>query len=408
MRNRLLFGRDRQFDGLYMGLALALSLLGVTLIFSARHSLDGSTDFYLRQLMWIALSLVVFLAVIRIPIRFYEVFAYPIFGLAVLLLVAVLFVGKGVGGSVRWFDFGSVKFQPSEWAKLAAVVAAARFLSSNRPHSPRFKLLILGLICGLPALLVLREPDLGTAMVFGAIFVGLALWSKIPLWSLALLLTPFVSLVAASNVWAWLAYLVILLGALVVVRPGLWPAIGMATMNIAAGISTPFLWSKLHHYQQLRILTFLDPSRDPHGAGYQIIQSKVAIGAGGLLGRGFLEGTQTHLKFLPAQHTDFIFAVLGEEFGFLGTTVTLALFALLVIRGYWFAHRTRNRFGSYVAAGLTSVLLFHILVNIGMTLGVLPVTGLPLPFLSYGGTFLLAIWAQVAIIQVVAERWQEY
>lgn len=408
MRNRLLFGRDREYDGLYLGLALALSFLGVALIFSARQSLDGSTVYYLRQLMWVGLSLIVFLAVIRIPLRVYEVFAYPIFALAIVLLVAVLFFGKGAGGAVRWLNFGAFKFQPSEWAKVAVVIAGARFLSSNRPHPPWFKLLILGLICGIPALLVLREPDLGTAMVFGAIFVGLAFWSRIPMWSLALLLTPLVSLIAASNVYAWLVYLVILLIALAVIRPGLWPAIGMATMNIAAGISTPFLWNKLHHYQQMRILSFLDPSRDPHGAGYQIIQSKVAIGAGGIFGRGYLEGTQTHLKFLPAQHTDFIFAVLGEEFGLLGTTITLSLFAFLVVRGYWFAQRTRNRFGSHIAAGLTSVLLFHILVNIGMTLGAFPVTGLPLPFLSYGGTFLVAIWAQIAMIQVVAERWREY
>jgi rod shape determining protein RodA len=195
---------------------------------------------------------------------------------------------------------------------------------------------------------------------------------------------------------------------LLITRPGLWQSVWLAILNLSAGVAAPILWSRLHVYQQMRIQTFLDPTRDPHGAGYQIIQSKVAIGSGGLIGKGFLAGSQTHLKFLPAQHTDFVYAVLGEEFGFLGTTLVLLLFALLVTRGLWIAQRTRNRFGELVAAGVSTAILFHILVNIGMTLGVFPVTGLPLPFLSYGGSFLAAMWINVAIVLVVAERWQEY
>jgi rod shape determining protein RodA len=217
-----------------------------------------------------------------------------------------------------------------------------------------------------------------------------------------------VSLLAASNIWAWPIYFAVLVAALFITRPGLWPSVWLAILNLAAGVAAPILWNRLHDYQQMRILTFLDPTRDPHGAGYQIIQSKVAIGSGGLIGKGFLAGSQTHLKFLPAQHTDFVYAVLGEEFGFLGTTLVLLLFALLVTRGFWFAQRTRSRFGELVAAGVSTVILFHILVNIGMTLGVFPVTGLPLPFLSYGGSFLATMWINVAIVLVVAERWQEY
>jgi rod shape determining protein RodA len=309
---------------------------------------------------------------------------------------------------VRWFDLGFFNFQPSEWAKLATVIAAARFLASGRPQSPWLKLLVLAAICGVPAVLVLREPDLGTAMVFGGIFLGLAVWSRVPLWTLAVLLTPMASLLAASNVYAWPIYFAVLLAALFFARPGLWRSVWLAVLNLGAGIAAPILWNRLHDYQQMRILTFLDPTRDPHGGGYQIIQSKVAIGSGGLIGKGFLAGSQTHLKFLPAQHTDFVYAVLGEEFGFLGTTLVLVLFALLVTRGLWIAQRTRNRFGGLVAAGVSTIILFHILVNIGMTLGIFPVTGLPLPFLSYGGSFLAAMWINIAVVLVVAERWQEY
>jgi rod shape determining protein RodA len=408
MRNPLLLGRDRSFDGSYFALALVLSVLGIALIFSARHALEGPTSYYLRQAVWLGVSLALFLVVVRIPLRFYEVFAYPIYGLALVLLIAVLFMGRGAGGAVRWFDLGVFNFQPSEWAKLATVIAAARFLASGRPQSPWLRLLVLAIICGVPAVLVLREPDLGTALVYGAIFLGLAFWSRVPMWTLAILLTPLVSLLAASNIWAWPIYFAVLVAALFVTRPGLWPSVWLAILNLAAGVAAPILWNRLHDYQQMRILTFLDPTRDPHGAGYQIIQSKVAIGSGGLLGKGFLAGSQTHLKFLPAQHTDFVYAVLGEEFGFLGTTLVLLLFALLVTRGFWIAQRTRNRFGELVAAGVSTVILFHILVNIGMTLGIFPVTGLPLPFLSYGGSFLATMWINVAIVLVVAERWQEY
>jgi rod shape determining protein RodA len=438
MRSRLLFGSDREVDGLLFTLTLALSIIGIILIFSARHAPEGVADYYMRQVIWLGISLVVFLVVLRIPLRFYEVFAYPILGFAIVLLIAVLFLGRGAGGAVRWFDLGFFNFQPSEWAKVAVVIAAARYLAAGKPHSPWQQLAVLGLICGIPAVLILREPDLGTALVFGALFLGLAVWSRIPMWNIALLVTPFISLILANasiievaagdligtadannpgaggttaedvSAILWAAYFAILIGALFFVRAGLWRSVGMAVINLAAGIASPILWNRLHHYQQMRILTFLDPSGDPHGAGYQIIQSKVAIGSGGLLGKGFLAGSQTHLKFLPAQHTDFVFAVLGEEFGLLGTTIVLTLFGLVVTRGFWIAQRTRNRFGSYLAAGITTIILFHIMVNVGMTLGMFPVTGLPLPFLSYGGSFLLAMWANIAILTVISERWQEY
>ena len=408
MRHRLLFGADREVDSIYAGIVLGLSLLGVLLIFSARHSAAGTESFHLRQLLWLLLSVAAFLVVIRLPLRFYEVFAYPILGIALALLVALFFVGHGAGGAVRWFNLGALKFQPSEWAKLAVVIAASRYLSTARTRSPLVKLLVLGTICVVPALLILRQPDLGTALVFAVIFLGMAVWAQIPLWVMAICLTPLVSMVAASDVEAWLYYFALLILILAWLRPHLGLSVLLIVLNLAGGIATPLLWNRLHDYQKMRVLTFLNPERDPRGAGYQIIQSKVAIGAGGLAGKGFLSGSQTHLKFLPAQHTDFVFAVLGEEFGFWGTTLVIALFAALVLRGYFIAARARNRFGSYLAAGITTILLFHVLVNIGMTVGLFPVTGIPLPFLSYGGSFLLAMWVLAALVVSVSDRWQEY
>jgi rod shape determining protein RodA len=419
VQNRLLFGADRKFDTIYFVTAFVLVAIGIALIFSARYASEGGTPYYERQIAWLLLSLVLFLVILRIPLRFYEVFAYPIFGASIVLLVAVLFLGRGAGGAVRWFDLGPFHFQPSEWAKLAAVMAGARFLSTTHRTSPWYKLSAMAAICGVPALLVLREPDLGTALVFGAVFLGMVAWANIPAWTLALLITPFVSLIAASNVSAptetatadptvWLIFFGLLVLVLIIARPGFWPSVWMVIVNVAAGVAAPLLWNRLHDYQKMRVLIFLDPSRDPQGAGYQIIQSKVAIGSGGIFGKGFLAGSQTHLKFLPAQHTDFVFAVLGEEFGLLGATLVLLLLAVLITRGFWFAQKTRNRFGSFLAVGISSIILFHVLVNVGMTLGMFPVTGLPLPFLSYGGSALLAMWVNIAIVLVVAERWQEY
>jgi rod shape determining protein RodA len=188
----------------------------------------------------------------------------------------------------------------------------------------------------------------------------------------------------------------------------LYPMILVVAVNLAVGIVTPQVWNHLEPYQRQRITTFLDPNADPYGAGYQIIQSKIAIGSGGVTGKGFLHGTQKGLEFLPEQHTDFIFSVVGEETGFLGAGFVTVLYMTLILRGVRVAQRARNRFGSLMAIGLTSIFLYHVLVNICMTVGLAPVTGLPLPLLSYGGTSLLTSFLQVGLIQNVAMRWREY
>jgi rod shape determining protein RodA len=216
--------------------------------------------------------------------------------------------------------------------------------------------------------------------------------------------SPLLSVICASSLPSWIAFSALLLALAWTVRAVLIEKIVFVSLSILAGIATPILWGHLEPYQQQRIVAFLDPARYSSGAGYQLIQSKVAIGSGGLTGVGFLEGTQKGLAFLPARHTDFIFSVVGEEFGFLGTVAVLALFTLLIVRGYRIAASSRDPFAALAAVGILSMLAFQVLVNIGVTVGLVPVTGLPLPIYSYGGTSLLATLAGLGIVVGVGLR----
>jgi rod shape determining protein RodA len=233
-------------------------------------------------------------------------------------------------------------------------------------------------------------------------------WSGLSIGYLFLILSPLVSLVAASHWLSWSLYFVILLLIIAAVRPGVLMGITTVILNLAFAAITPLLWTRLADYQKLRILTFLDPGRDPRGAGYQIIQSKIAIGSGGIWGKGFLGGSQTRLDFLPERHTDFIFSVLGEEFGLWGSLIVIFLFGYVFYRAIRIAAKCRSRFASNVAMGAAAILMFQFLVNVGMTLGFMPVTGLALPFLSYGGTALVLAWALIGLIVSADYHWQEY
>jgi rod shape determining protein RodA len=215
-------------------------------------------------------------------------------------------------------------------------------------------------------------------------------------------------LISAFHWISWALFFLILILLLHRLRLTFVFSVGFLLLNLAFGMITPLVWNKLHDYQKQRIIVFLDPGRDPQGAGYQIIQSKVAIGSGGLGGKGYLEGSQTKLAFLPHQHTDFVFSVLGEEFGLWGSMILLGLFAFLIVKGILIAQKARNTFAGNVAVGLVAVVGFQMLVNIGMTLGVMPVTGLPLPFVSYGGSSMLLNWTALGILLAINSRWYEY
>ncbi|MDF1545861.1 MAG: rod shape-determining protein RodA, partial [bacterium] len=309
----------------------------------------------------------------------------------------------------RWFSFGPVNLAPSDIAKISLLLALSRFLAYTKLSiASKRRLAITAILTILPMALILKQPDLGTSLVFPVLLFVLWFWSGISPWYLILIVSPLISLVAASHWLAWAIYLVALIVFLFVIRPGLIFGLFTVVVNLATGTVTPFLWNRLADYQQLRILTFLDPGRDPRGAGYQIIQSKIAIGSGGVLGKGMFQGSQTRLEFLPERHTDFIFSVLGEEFGMWGTLIVMGLFSFIFYRAIVIASRCRAKFASNLVMGGAGIIFFQFFINIGMTLGFMPVTGLALPFVSYGGTSLVLTWSIVGLILLADYNWQEY
>ena len=398
-------------DWKLIGAALGLSLIGVMLIMSAQHHADSiyKQEYYLRQLLWLAFALIAFATVVHLPLKLFDFSAYLLYGLAIVLLLLVLVVGTPRMGAYRWFSFGPINFSPSDFAKIAVLCAVARFLAYTKlPVVSIRRLAISAPIVLLPAMLILKQPDLGTSLVFFVMLFALWFWSGLSPTYLILILSPMVSLITASHWLAWSIYIGVLLAFLFYLRLGMLFGIYTVVANLAFGAITPFLWGRLADYQKLRILTFLDPGRDPRGAGYQIIQSKIAIGSGGIFGKGLFHGSQTRLDFLPERHTDFIFSVLGEEFGLIGAMVVLFLFAVIFYRAVRIAARCRSRFASLIVMGAASIIMFQFLVNIGMTLGFMPVTGLPLPFVSYGGTSMVLFWSLIGLIVSADYRWQDY
>jgi rod shape determining protein RodA len=391
--------------------ALSLSLLGLLLVYSASRnvSLPPESHLFSKQVIWLLLGLILGMVFFVVPLKLHDFFSgfYYLIGIGLLLLLD--FVGNQRGGAVRWFDFKGLAFQPSEFFKLAFVFVLARYLAYSRRSFMSFRWLSTVFILTLiPVGLILKQPDLATSLVFIVILVVMFFWAGVlPLYIL-LLFTPFISLIAAFHLISWAIFFFLVILLLYYLRPNFLLSSSLILFNILFGIANPLVWNRLHDYQKLRIIAFFDPTRDPQGAGYQIIQSKVAIGSGGFLGKGFLHGSQTKLAFLPAQHTDFIFSVLGEEFGFWGVLVLLALFFVLFLKGFTIARKARNSFASFVALGISSVLAFQVIVNIGMATGAMPVAGLPLPFVSYGGSSMLLAWACIGILLNINYHWYEY
>lgn len=401
----------RDLDWRVIGAALLLSVIGILLIMSAQHYADSAyrQSFFMRQMLWLFLALIGFAVVIHLPLRLFDLSAYLFYGITLGLLVLVLVVGSSRMGATRWLDFGPINLAPSDLAKLALVLALSRFFAYTKlPPESKRRLALSAILTLLPVMLILKQPDLGTSLVFWIILFVLWFWSGLSPVYLVLILSPLASLVAASHWLAWVLYFAVLLTFLFLSRPGMLFSVLVVVTNLGFGIITPFIWNRMADYQKLRILTFLDPGRDPRGAGYQIIQSKIAIGSGGIWGKGWLSGSQTRLDFLPERHTDFVFSVLGEEFGLWGALIVLILFGIIFYRAVRIAARCRSRFAAGVTMGAAAVLLFQFFVNVGMTLGFMPVTGLSLPFLSYGGTSLVLTWTLIGLIVSADYRWQEY
>ncbi len=389
-------------------LFLAVSIMtgfGIAMIYSAGVLNIPSVvteGAWLRQARWWALALGVFVAVRQVRAGWFEWIAVPAYIFSILLLVITLFVGKGSGtatGVRSFLDLGFLQFQPAELAKLATVLALARYLA-NRPEDPvTLRALVAPTaIVGLPLALVVLQPDLGTVLAFVGILFATLFWAGVPTGFLILLMSPAASLMLSYNAMIWAAFFLVLIVSLYLFRYRLFlvESLSVILANLAVGTVANPLWNSLAEYQKNRILVFLDPSVDPRGAGYHLVQSMVAIGSGGLSGKGFTQGTQKAFDFLPEQHTDFIFSVIGEELGFIGTVFTLALFSFILYRLIRIAEEA-NPFAGLVIFGILGAWLMHIFVNVGMTVGMVPVTGIPLPFVSYGGTFLLMSWVAVGV-----------
>jgi rod shape determining protein RodA len=346
-------------------LALSICALGVWNLASASRS--SHVDIWMTQATWMGVGLLLALAVVLVDYRLFRQGAWAFYGVVVVLLLLVLWKGRMVMGARRWLTFGPVNFQPSELAKIAVILALARWFSADRESDPRrgprglAGIAIPAALVLLPALLVQRQPDLGTALITVAVGATMILFAGVR--------------------WKTLVVL--------------------GTAVIVAGAA---VWPHLKPYQRKRVETFLDPEGDVLGAGYHATQSMIAVGSGQGFGKGWGQGTQTLLSFLPEQHTDFIFSVWAEERGFAGAFLLLALYFALVGSGITIAMNARDRFGQFVAVGATALVFWHAFVNMGMVMGVLPVVGVTLPLMSYGGTSVLVVFAVLAMLASVGTR----
>ncbi len=353
------------FDWGLLGLALLLGCLGLITLFSVVSAGDQSLEkmLYIKQLIWFGAGWVFMVISFLFNYKILDRWALTIYFFGIILLICVLFFGKYVSGSRRWLILGPLSIQPSELIKVAVVIVLAHYYS-KRVYTRGFtlgELLKPFILVMIPTLLIVRQPDLGTAFLVLLIAGSMTVFVKIE-------------------------------------RRTLLTIIAFCTVTV------PLVWFFLRDYQKQRILTFLNPDRDPLGAGYHIIQSKIAIGSGILSGKGYLKGTQNALSFLPEQHTDFIFSVFAEEWGFVGSTVLILLFLLLIIWGLNVAYGCRDPFGTILAVGISAMIFWQVVVNIGMVMGLMPVVGIPLPFISYGGSSIVTMMISMGLLINVSMR----
>lgn len=381
-----------------LALAGALAGGGIALLYSASQTASGeNAEYWQFQVIWLFVALVAYGAIGLMPMRLIEKISRPAYILSLILLILVL-AFPAISGARSWIRIGPVGFQPSEFAKIATILVIAQWASRLKtPPRGLRELIVPSLLVGVPAALTLLQPDLGTSIVYVLLLAGLCFWAGTPPVIVFLLLSPLVSILLTFSLPLWSLYVVALGGLLFLVRPSRSTWLYVSVTNLLMGIVALPLWNQLAGYQKDRLLIFLQPESDPRGAGWNVIQSKVAIGSGGWLGKGYLDGTQKRLAFLPERHTDFIFSVLGEELGFIGVLVAFALFGLLLLEGVRIAERTPDPYASTLAFGLVALIASHLAINTAMTVGMMPITGLPLPFLSKGGSFLVVCFAAVAL-----------
>jgi len=396
--------RIRELDKPLLAVTLLLAAFGLATLYSAGQTDVPSfvTTIWLKQLVWLGVALVAVILVFRVSPRLLEWATPYVYLVAVVVLLFTLAFGTGGGtaaSSKSWITIGGHRLgQPSELAKLAVVMMLARWLAERRAAPATLRELVPPcLIAGVPFLLIVAQPDLGSALVLVAILFSMLYWAGTKPSLLLLLASPAIGLVLSFSTLVWGAWIVLLFGLLLWWRPYVWEGLTVMLCNVAMGVVALPFWRHLAPYQQNRLLAFLNPDVDPRATGWHVIQSRVAVGSGGFLGKGFTHGSQKRLAFLPAQHTDFIFSVVGEELGFVGVLAALGLFAALILVLFRIARRATDPFSGLVVFGIAGMLFTHIVENVGMTVNLLPITGIPLPFFSYGGSFLLSCAVAIGI-----------
>lgn len=391
--------------------AIVLALFGITILYSAGQTdvPTNATGAWTRQLAWMGLGIIVALIMSRVSFRILEWAAPGVWVLSLLILGLTLVLGTGAGGAASsrsWLTLGGIRLgQPSELAKISTILFLARYLTDLREAPQTLRALIRpSLIAGVPFLLVMAQPDLGSAIVFVGIFFAMLFWAGVRPSLLLMLASPVISLLLAVDTRLWAGWMILLFLLLVAWRRWVGEGVFVYVVNSAMGVLAIVLWNRLKPYQQQRLVTFLNPESDPVRSGYQAIQSRVAVGSGGWTGNGFLEGPQKRLAFIPEQHTDFIFPIVGEELGFLGVILALALFLALLFALVRIAREAVDPFGSLVAFGVLGLLGTHIIENVGMTVNLMPITGIPLPFFSYGGSFVLTTAIGMGLVLRAAQE----
>ncbi len=357
--------RIDSFDWRFFGVVAAILGLGVLSIYSVTYTQQSGVPFYLKQLVWIAFGVLAFAVAAMYDYHEIARWAYVTYGVILILLVIVLFAGKTSRGAQRWFPIGPFAFQPSEFAKLSLILVLAHYYSQTSREGWLQRVVLPGLIMAPGLLLILKQPDLGSGLSYFGIYVTMLLMIGIRSKALGVLMILAVMLF-----------------------PFAWEG----------------MWGALHDYQRERIMTFLDPEHDPGGKGYHGLQSRIAIGSGELLGKGLYGGTQSQLKFLPEGHTDFVFAVFAEEWGFIGVLCLLALFLGLILLALEIAMKAKDVLGTLLASGVIAMIVFCFVVNIGMTAGIFPIVGIPLPLMSYGGSATVTTMAALGLLFNVKRR----
>ena len=412
---------SRDIDSLVLTTSVLLCVIGLSLIYSVFHpvqsglSQDADNFFFNRQLLWVCFGIVALLIGFAVPFRYFETLAYVYYFFCLVLLVVVLFTNAGET-TRRWLSFGSLRLQPSELTKIALLFVWGRVLSGHMGGMERVKKMLVSIgFLLVPFLLVLQQPDLGTSMILLTMLLPVLFWRGLRGHQIFFLMSPIVAgilIVYCEQIiqssWPFGIYIVVVFIVAYLARSNPRESIGLVVANLGVGFVGPIVLNHLKPYQQSRIITFLNPESDKLGAGWQVFQSKIAIGSGGLSGKGYLEGTQKALEFLPAKHTDFVFSVLGEEMGFAGALLVLILFAVLIARALAVAAKAKSQFASTVCVGIAAYFFFQTFINVAMVTGMAPVTGIPVPFLSYGGSSLVVSCFLVGFLLNCSVRWYEY